>query len=322
MDRTGTLAAGTSTGRKTRNPISMSERFERNPAKEAQTDVAKRTFIKPLSPDGEIWVTYHYGKDCVTAPMRLFPRSAEKEKELGGGGDGGALQPRVVVMPFQAAPKASQLRDELRELIEAEKECLSAIEDRIGEGDDIMLARKKDTEGLTPIFSVYDTIRNRPKETEADREIQRAEDDRREKTRKDPLAPYIAALPCAKQHKGDFTNIKLSPEDAKQVRDSALKDLKERLIQRGHIMQARMDHEKEELNRKQQLYQKTSDDNGKEADNFRHELNQATQRMKILDKRLNNHIEQASEKYAKLAKDLAQDPRLEAIYEPPVGGAR
>jgi len=37
--------------------------------------------------------------------------------------------------------------------------------------------------------------------------------------------------------------------------------------------------------------------------------------MKILDERLSRHIDQASTKYAELAKKLADDRRLAAIYQ-------
>jgi hypothetical protein len=297
-----------------RNPYKMAEKFERNAAVPAAENVSKRTFIKPLSPDGEIWVRYHYSADCITQSSRLFPKGAEKEKE---GAAEAALQPRVTVMPFQGRPKEGRLRDELRLLIAAEKECLNEIKAKMDECKEIVEQRRKDVDEVNRSLSVYDTLRNRPRETEAERELQRAEEHRRAESRKDYLAPYIANLEIAKSCRGDYTNLSLSAENAKFVRDSALKDLKERLIQRGHIMQARMDREKEELNRRQVAYQKNLDssENLKESEDFAKFLQQATWRMKILDDRLTRHIEQASEKYAQLAQKLADDGRLVKIYD-------
>jgi hypothetical protein len=303
---------------KDRDPVKMAEKFRRNPAVPASSDVMKRAFIRPMQPDGEVWVQYHYGKDSITQSNRMYLRAADKDRELAGGSGvaDNVPQTEVVTMPFEERPRAHTLREELKALIAAEKECLNEIKTKIEECREILSQRK--TGGTEPMLSVYDTLRNRPQETEAERERLRREEHRRQESRKDYLAPYIAMLEVEKSLGGDYANVRLSAEHAKLVRDSALKDLKERLIQRGHIMQARMDKEKEELNRRQVAYQKnldSSDHASKDSDEFAKFLTQATWRMKILDDRLSRHIEQASEKYAELAQKLANDARLAAIYE-------
>lgn len=296
-------------------PIKMTEKFDRNPSKSADDDVQKRSFIKPQSSDGEVWVFYHYRGDCITRPYRLFPKNAEKEKDsVVAAAD---TKPKVITMPYSEPPKDSDLSDQLRFLLDRENDCLTEIRSKADECKDILNTLESEQKTVLRVLSTYDTLRNRPKETEAELAQMLAEESRRAESRKDYLAPYIAKLEIAKQCKGDYSNVRLTTDQAKQVRDEALRELKERLIQRGHIMQARMDREKEELNRRQMSYQKNLDaaDGSKESEEFAQFCKDATWRMKILDERLSRHIDQASEKYAQLAQRLAEDKRLAALYQ-------
>ena len=239
----------------------------------------------------------------------------EKEKDTSSGG-GREVHPKVVTMPYTEPPKENELQEELRMLLLKERECLAELRNKQGDIKELLTHIKDEQANVKFSLSVYDTLRNRPKETEAELEQLRAEEQRKAESRKDYLAPYIANADVSKSSKGDYTGIKLTPEQAKRVRDEALRDLKERLIQRGHIMQNRMDREKEEFTRRQTAYQKNLDsgDSVKESDEFSQFMKEATWRMKILDERLSRHIEQASEKYAKLAQRLANDERLRCIY--------
>jgi hypothetical protein len=297
------------------DPYKMSEKFDRNPKIPADQDVAKRTYCKPQSPDGEIWVFYHYRDDSITRSSRLFPRNAEREKESAAAASSD-IKPKITTMPYVDAPKETELSDQLRALLEKEHECITDIRSKAEECKEILTTLEAEGKSVHRVLSAYDTLRNRPKETEAELAQMRAEESRRAESRKDYLAPYIAKLEIAKQYKGDYSSVRLTADQAKQVRDEALRELKERLIQRGHIMQSRMDHEKEELNKRQMSYQKNLDaaDGSKESEEFAQFCKDATWRMKILDERLSRHIDQASEKYAQLAQRLAEDKRLAALY--------
>lgn len=296
-------------------PYKMTEKFDRNPKLPADADIQKRTYVKPQSPDGEIWVFYQYRDNCITRPSRLFPRNAEREKESANAASD--LKPKITTMPYVDAPKETELSEQLRVLLEKEHECLTDIRAKSEECKEILTTLEAEGKSVHRILSAYDTLRNRPKETEAELAQLRAEESRRAESRKDYLAPYIAKLEIAKQYKGDYSSVRLTADQAKQVRDEALRELKERLIQRGHIMQNRMDMEKEELNKRQMSYQKNLDaaDGSKESEEFAQFCKDATWRMKILDERLSRHIDQASEKYAQLAQRLAEDKRLAALYQ-------
>eukprot|EP00744_Colponema_vietnamica_P004691 GILI01006963.1.p1 GENE.GILI01006963.1~~GILI01006963.1.p1 ORF type:complete len:145 (-),score=26.17 GILI01006963.1:84-476(-) len=120
----------------------------------------------------------------------------------------------------------------------------------------------------------------------------------------------------AKICKGDYSNAKLSIEMARKVRDEAIADLKERLIERGHIMQSRLDKEREDLMRRQMAFQKAIDgsDGAKESDEFSRFGKDATWRIRILEERLSNYIKSSADKYRQLADKLANDKRLAALY--------
>ncbi|AAZ11165.1 hypothetical protein, conserved [Trypanosoma brucei brucei TREU927] len=259
----------------------------------------------------------------------------------------------------------------------------------------VALANEKQRR-VPAVVSVFDTLRNRPRETEAERRRRLAEEALREEARCDYLAPYIAKLDLPTTFSGDYMNVALTMDQARRVRDEALRELKERLIHRGRIIQKQMDEEREELTRRQANYQSnvdaavagvestvkasgvetcsiqgvlgaaeqkdmsdsvalaatgggalgeavtgipsvmgasctitanalastsaavavtTSGEVARDAKEFAQYCKEATWRMKTLDELLVKHIDRASERYAKLAQKLADDPRLSALYK-------
>eukprot|EP00796_Vickermania_ingenoplastis_P008499 gene8499-5966_t len=307
-------------------PIRMSQKFIRNPDIPFQKDVAKTTFLgarqhQQNNTVGEIWVFFQFNEGSVIRPYHMFAKPSSKvEDYIAASASRKPVEPpvKIVTMPGAEPPSDLELFNERKWLNGMETMCLTEIRAKMDETMDILRACEQDHNVVRHILSSYDTLRNRPKETEAERARMRAEELRREESRKDYLAPYIAKLEMPSDFDGDYLKVKLTLEQAKQVRDEALLELKERLIQRGHIMQNRMDKEKEDFNSRQILYQKNCDaaavDHGKEAEEFALYCKEATWRMKVLDERLSKHIDQASEKYASLAQRLSEDPRLSVLY--------
>jgi len=312
----------------------MTEKFARNPAIDADTDIQKRTYIRPgNNAEGEIWVRYHYRNHYVTQASRMYPKTLDKDKDavtiggmpgvVGGGGaaDGQVraddVRPAVVLSPGTEQPKDSDLLNELRVLVEKETECLAELRSRAEECHDVLQQLDRDQKDNKSTLSIYDTLRGRPNETEAEVAQRKAEEKRRAESRKDYLAPFIAKQEnMAKICKGDYGNVKLTAEMARKVRDEAIADLKERLIERGHIMQARLDREREDLMKRQTAFQKNLDstDGSKDADDFARFSKQSTWRIRILEERLSSYIKSSAEKYRQLADKLANDPRLAALY--------
>lgn len=327
------------------DPIRISQKFQRDPSKPAGKDVAKTTFRRPVAeakgggggaaagggggsaqshpPVGEMWVFFHYDAGSILRPYHMFAKpSSSVEEYIAASAARKPVEPpvRVVPLPGEAPPSELELYNERKWLNAVEAACLMEQRATADTCLDIVKSMDEARAATQPVLSVYDTLRNRPKETEAERARKLAEAARREESRKDYLAPYIAKLEMPVHFDGNYLAVRLSPEQAKQVRDEALQELKERLIQRGHIMQTRMDREKEEFNRRQQLYRKNCDASALEGDKdteaFALYCKEATWRMKVLDERLSQHIDHASEKYTQLAQRLADDPRLAALYHP------
>ncbi|KAG5487107.1 hypothetical protein LSCM1_07779 [Leishmania martiniquensis] len=316
------------------DPVRVSQKFVRDESVPAGKDVAKTTFLRPASEGkssgnngipsaGEMWVFFHYDAGSILRPYHMFAKpSSSVEEYIAASAAGKPIEPpvRVATLPGEEPPSDLDLYNERKWLSALEAACLMEHRAKSDECVDIIKAIEQDHSKALPVLSVYDTLRNRPKETEAERARKLAEAARLEESRKDYLAPYIAKLEMPADFDGNYLGVRLSVEQAKQVRDEALQELKDRLIQRGRIMQSRMDKEKEEFNKRQQLYRKNCDASALEGDKdteaFALYCKEATWRMKVLDERLLQHIDHASEKYNQLAQRLAQDPRLSALYHP------
>ncbi|KAK7197850.1 hypothetical protein NESM_000738600 [Novymonas esmeraldas] len=320
------------------DPVRVSQKFLRDErVAVAGKDVAKTTFLRPAPggkgagatasannpPVGEMWVFFHYSAGSILRPYHMFAKpSSSVEEYIAASAARKPVEPpvRVVSLPGEELPSELDLYNERKWLNAVEAECLMEQRAKADECMDILQAIEQDHVKAQPLLSVYDTLRNRPKETEAERARKLAEAARREESRKDYLAPYIAKLEMPVDFDGNYLGVRLSVEHAKQVRDEALQELKDRLIQRGHIMQSRMDKEKEEFNKRQQLYRKNCDASALEGDKdteaFALYCKEATWRMKVLDERLSQHIDHASDKYNQLAQRLADDSRLAALYHP------
>eukprot|EP00668_Euglena_longa_P014791 GGOE01018816.1.p1 GENE.GGOE01018816.1~~GGOE01018816.1.p1 ORF type:complete len:876 (-),score=304.14 GGOE01018816.1:111-2354(-) len=287
------------------NPKKMTEKFDRNPEEPADQDVAKRTFYSPGSPEGTIRIIYHYAAGKITRPSRTYSKGNPVTIEH--------------VDPFAKDPKTSALGEEMRLLFVKEKECMAAIRESEREAKDILAQRAKEEQDVGFVTTVYDTLRNKPKEDELLEQRRRLEEQQRAQKKKDYLAPYLehlarvnaAKVPPAKPIPADG---RLSREDAMKVKEACLKDLKDRLIQRAHIMQNRLDEEKEKLARKQSNFQK----NQEQIDNMNQEeyiqfCENAMWRIHILEKRLERHQDQSLQKYAELDQKLRLDPRLSSL---------
>ncbi|CBZ23459.1 conserved hypothetical protein [Leishmania mexicana MHOM/GT/2001/U1103] len=316
------------------DPVRISQKFLRNESVPARKDVAKMTFRRPASEGksggnngaptvGEIWVFFHYDAGSILRPYHMFAKpSSSVEEYIAASAAGKPAEPpmRVVSLPGEEPPSELDLYNERKWLNAVEVACLMEQRAKSDECMDILKSIEQGHSKPQHVLSVYDTLRNRPKETEAERAKKLAEAARREESRKDYLAPYIAKLEMPADFDGNYLSVPLSMEQARQVRDEALQELKDRLIQRGHIMQSRMDKEKVEFSKRQQLYRKNCDasalEGDKETEAFALYCKEATWRMKVLDERLLQHIDHASEKYNQLAQRLAEDPRLSALYHP------
>lgn len=310
------------------DPVRMSEQFDRDASVDASKDVAKITFTRHRSSNnidvtGEMWVFFHFDKDTVIRPYHVFAKSSSKVEEyIAAAVTKRPIESvvRVVTLPGSTPPSDLELFHERKWLHRKEKDCLAVVHDHMDECVSILWAMSQEESTVSKVLSPYDTLRNHSNESEAERAVRLAEARHKEESKQDYLAPFIAnlgrALPA--NFDGDYTRAELTQEQARQVRDEALHDLKERLIQHGNIMQEHLDREKEELSRRQQLIQKSSESAVVSGTTEHNDLAQycedASWRIKVLEERLARHINQASEKYEDLARRLSEDSRLSKLY--------
>jgi len=259
----------------------MTEKFARNQDISADQDVAKRVFYLA---EGRIRVDHHYGEQRVTRSGRVFFKDGQSQI--------------VHVDPLAPQPEPGVLLEEYQALLLAEKDCVQAIRDSEWEFNEIFRTRTNQEQNITLETPYYDVVRIKAEESEEEEE---------EKTEAsyDYLSPFLPPLIGMQQ---------LTREQAFEVREKALKALKDRLIERANIIQARLDEDTANLSKQQQNFQRD-----REAMPQPHEeiyekaVEESKFRIHILEKRLKRHEEQALYKYYELDHKLRSDPRLEAL---------
>eukprot|EP00741_Cyanophora_paradoxa_P015016 tig00020830_g14487.t1 len=266
----------------------MTEKYSRNRAIDAESDIAKRTYYMT---QGRIRVEYH------TAPGRITASSREYSKD--GRTDINSVD------PFAREPKKPILLEDYQRVLHAEKECQQAVRESERESKDIYMTRMKEEQAIVLVISPYEVFRRKKDEKELSRE---AEAEAEAKTEKDYLWAFLPD--AAKQGKP------LNRDAALKVKDGCLKALKERLIERANIIQSRLDEENSNLLKRQNAYQRNRDHLDKnEEEEYERYCQDAAFRIQILDQRLKRHEEQALLKYTEMDRRLREDPRLQAVHQ-------
>ncbi len=104
----------------------------------------------------------------------------------------------------------------------------------------------------------------------------------------DYLAPYLMQVD---------SKMPLSKVAARSVRDACLRGFKERLIERGNIMQARLDKAKRELFASQETYQAKRGRTLQEKNAFEKLCSDQTFKIKVLETRISLHEQNAISKF-------------------------
>ena len=282
----------------------MAEKYKRDPSRDAEEDVAKRTY--ELS-SGAIKVLYHYGDDRVTASFRHYSKD----------GTGHVV---VQVDPFSRPPADAALLEEFQKLQQAERDCINEVRDAERQAKEMLKKRAEEEQAIAEtmahgvpaapgskesrvpphlLVSVYDTQRHKYAEQEETDEEKAAS-----QVPHDYLTPFLP-------HPVGTDGPPLAKDDAFQARDGCLKALKERLVERANIVQSRLDEENAALSKRQAAFQRNRDhmDPSDEAEYERY-CQEAMFRIQILEQRLDRHTELSLQKYAEMDARLRDDPRL------------
>lgn len=275
--------------------LKITEKFARNPKKNAIEDIRKRThFIK----EETIRLDYHYAEQAITSTSLLLER---KDKPI----DTIELEPEYA-NGTGAGSATQQNKELLAKLVQKEKELLSKVRERENHIADLLNTNQ--SESLRPDLlqkSIYDVALE--KSTEDDREIvgDGVTEGEESKHRVDYLSPFLAQYP---------PNKPLTRRQAMTAKDECLATLKERLLERANIIQKHLDAENSKLQQRRQTYKRQAGAQGApEDEEFTKFYEEAAFRIDILKARLQRHEALALEKYVEMDARLNKDPRLAVL---------
>lgn len=274
------------------NPKKMCLKFERNPLLDADLDLCKKKFYTGLRPSSKIHLIFHYGPGRITAATRTYIT----EKNING--DNFEMKP-YDVNPFAKPLKYTEQRDEYQRLVAEEKALISEFKTAQREAEKIRETRDKENKDPSLIKSLYVQLQEK-KQAEADKP---KEEDADAALKYDYLAPYLP-----KHSK----NQALKKHDAEKAKTACLKALKDRLIDRAHIIETRLEEEQAALTKRQVGYQRQDNKGDKDTESEEYEkyVNEAQFKIQILKQRRDRHEDLAKMKFKEMIERLENDPRL------------
>ncbi|KAJ3176009.1 hypothetical protein HK101_010520 [Irineochytrium annulatum] len=280
--------------------MKMTEKFERNPLLPAHEDPAKKVYLLALD---KIKVTYHLEDGRIIASSREFKKPSADQKA-----NYMEVPISFEVNPYLKPPKKQHLYAQLCNLLKTEQVCQQAVKKSTAEKDEILQARQGEEKDVSLVISVYDTIRNSTSlPNEEEKEAHKGEEEESKIANLDYLSPFLVNY---------RTSAGLVAAEASAVKESCLKSLKERLIEKANIIQTRLEEITAEYQRRQMAYSRNADSMSvEETDEYVRFCNEALFKIHILEKRLAKHKESAPEKYIELDAKLRADTRLAASFE-------
>ncbi|XP_053575515.1 dynein regulatory complex subunit 7 [Bombina bombina] len=281
--------------------LKITERFLRNKNKPANEDVAERIF---LITEDRIQLRCHRENDHITTSYWEYL----KPTNLGEKGTHVVLTPETCISyqvePSEKFNKQLYVYETLISLQQEEQKSKNLVRKSEAEVLAILSARVQEEADPKLTISIYDTERNEKSKAQRDAQEHAMQEERKRQAilEMDYLAPFLAQL-------GEPE--KLTRLQAQQVKEECLKDLKQRLIEKANLMQARFEKETQELEKKQQWYQQShSSMNKEDEESYLEYCSEAMFRIEILKKRLSRHKALAPQKYLTLEERLNKDPRL------------
>ncbi|XP_071670387.1 dynein regulatory complex subunit 7 isoform X3 [Patagioenas fasciata] len=294
------LLAGMRADANARPIVQIKECFHRNPEKPADEDVAERIF---LITEEMIHLTYHLKDNYLTASQKDFFKIPEGE--IRGRED--VMTPDMCITyqaGFSKEEKLVHLYKMLQELIEVEKQLKEEVRRSEAEVLNILKTRENEENSIKLLVSIYDTERNEKRRQEYEAMKKSREDDLlgQEGQDLDYLAPFLLQTGNTE---------KMTKAQALRLRNDCLADLKQRLVNKANIIQARFDKAVEELQKKDEWFQENQDKlSEEEEEEFLTRYSETTFLIHILSLRLRREKETAPQKYLALEEKLRKDPRF------------
>lgn len=280
----------------------MVQKFGLNPELPAEEQIRETEFNIEK---GDVNIYYHYKDGKITAREKTY-----KRKDLIGNSS-------AVDEINNKETEENALQQELKKIHEMEIDCHHQInsqeESAAAEKDarttkekEIMSCRNSGDQEV--IFkdilekSYYDKARDKMKQGR-----KKEEEDTGKDEGKDYLTPILEKLM--------YTNVgELSQDQAMEVKNEALKRLKERLLTRAEIIQRRLEDETAKLQKAFQDLKKKGDNTTDEDElEYEKKVTEANFKIEILTERASHHYKNSLTKFNELDQKLMNDQRLKAL---------
>ncbi|KAJ8272217.1 hypothetical protein COCON_G00110760 [Conger conger] len=277
------------------------ERFHRDRSKPASEDVAERVF---LVSENRIELTYHREDDRITSAWRSFV----KPHNLGDTKNEQPFTSDMVstyqVDPFEKPKKQLFMYELLVALTKEEETVIQRVMESEAEVWEILATRGQEENNIELLISIYNTARNENARIHREARERMAHEERLRQEEKDLdfLVPFLNRLDSP-----EITSRQL----ALQLRNDCLAALKQQIIDKTNLIQARFEKKTQCLEEKQLWYQKNRlSMNKQDEEEYLSFCSKAMFEIHTLKLRLSRQKEDAPQKYQALDQTLRQDPRL------------
>nr|XP_043894905.1 dynein regulatory complex subunit 7-like isoform X2 [Solea senegalensis] len=271
--------------------VQVVERFHRDESKAANEDVAERVFMMS---EGRIDVTFHLREHRIIALKMSFTTAAENTQQRRG----------EELTPAQMECLRTPTLREMTSLMADEDKVSVHIKESMKEVRDIVSCREKEETDIYLLFSPWTTVGAARARTQREEMESLAEEEHQwllEKE-KDILAPVLLRLSNPRT---------LSAKDAKHLRQDCLNEFRHRLAERQNIILQRFEKEKQELQMKQEWYQRNQlNMTEQEEEEYQRSCCEKTLTIHVIEKRLDMHKEEAPAKLLEFDHKLREDDRL------------
>ncbi len=197
------------------------------------------------------------------------------------------LEREVVTLSKKTTERPNAAQDN-HELMNEEKSTIAALRSIVQEMIDLVRMRKREEDVLRVDYSRKDDYTSTTGSSAKQQDNINSQKKKVRPKHLNYLSPYLL-------HVSDEHNI--TRKEAIQIKTACLAICKERLLQRADIMQHRLNEEGSKLARIQEEYRRNPDKNEQIKSDFIKACEDLTFRIKVLEKRLQDHEELAVNKY-------------------------
>ncbi|KAF3689420.1 Dynein regulatory complex subunit 7 [Channa argus] len=222
------------------------ENFHRNKAKPANQDVAKRVFLLTKR---QIEITYHLEDHRFIPSRRSFIKPQDSTEQQKAEDFTSDMVSSFQVDPSEKSLKTMTLYKMLQALVKDEENVIFQIQGSKKEVGEIVACREEEERDVQLLFSPWTTA-GAARACEQREKMQRlALEEQRwlEEQEKDILAAFLIRMD---------NKVTFSTEDAKKLHQDCLAEYKQLLVEQANLIQERYEKETQELQKKQQWYQK------------------------------------------------------------------